>query len=88
MTATDNVTLNAISPAQSRAARGLLNWSRDDLSERCGVAKRTLLRFETGEGDTRSATLAAVRSALEAAGVVFIEQNGDGPGVRLRKVAT
>jgi hypothetical protein len=25
------------------------------------------------------------RPALEAAGVIFVEENGEGPGVRLRK---
>jgi hypothetical protein len=30
-------------------------------------------------------TLAAIRRALVAAGVIFVEENGDGPGVRLRK---
>jgi hypothetical protein len=38
-----------------------------------------------GEVATRSSTLAAIRAALEAAGVEFIEENGGGPGVRLRK---
>ena len=47
------------------------------------MAKRTLLRFEAGEGETRDTTLAAIRAALEAAGVEFT--NGDAPGVRLRK---
>ena len=48
------------------------------------MATRTLLRFEAGEGDTRPATITAIRAALEAAGVEFIEQNGGGPGVRLK----
>jgi hypothetical protein len=48
------------------------------------LAKRTLLRFETGQGETRSETLAAIRAALEAAGVEFIAENGGGAGVRLR----
>ena len=91
--ASGKVTISAISPAQSRAARGLLDWSRDRLAEQCQVAKRTIVRFEASEGETREATLAAIRTALEAAGEdtdVELEAagveftNGDAPGVRLR----
>jgi transcriptional regulator with XRE-family HTH domain len=63
----------------------LLDWSRDELANRCGVAKRTIVRFEANDGETRGSTLAAIRAALEAAGVIFVEENGEGPGVRLRK---
>ena len=83
MLASVNGTLDAITPAQSRAARGLLDWTRDKLAECSGVAKRTLVRFEASEGETRDSTLAAIRAALEQAGVVFT--NGDEPGVKLRK---
>jgi hypothetical protein len=27
----------------------------------------------------------AIRAALESAGVIFVDENGEGPGVRLRK---
>ena len=76
-----------ITPAQCRAARGLLNWSQDQLSTATGgeVAKRSLVRFEKGETEPQPRTLTAIRAALEAAGVIFIASNGDGPGVRLRK---
>ena len=84
MIASDKATKNAITSAQSRAARGLLDWSRDQLSDSSGVAKRTIARFEAADGETRETTLAAMRTALEAAGVEFIEENGGGPGVRLR----
>lgn len=72
---------------QVKAARALLGWSQDDLAKGSGVSKPTVARLETGEGelggyaDTREKIVAA----LEAAGVIFIEQNGEGPGVRLRK---
>ncbi len=45
---------------------------------------RTLLRLEAGTTVPRASTVAAIRTALEAAGVEFIPQNGGGPGVRLR----
>ena len=68
-----------------RAARGLVNWSREELASRAGTTERTVARIELEEGAARINTLAAIRSALEAAGVEFIPQNGGGPGVRLRE---
>ncbi len=88
MTASLKVTKGAITPAQSRAARGLLDWSRDQLADSSGAAKRTIVRFEAADGETRDTTLAAIRTALEAAGVEFIEENGGGPGVRLRRLTS
>lgn len=74
-----------ISPAQLRAARALVDWSREDLAAAAGATSRTIARLEGGETDPRQATTKAIRSALEAAGVEFIAENGGGPGVRLRK---
>jgi predicted transcriptional regulator len=74
-----------ISAVQLRAARALVGWSREDLARAAQTTERTVARVELGEVATRASTLAAIRRALEAAGVEFIEQNGGGPGVRLRK---
>lgn len=84
MNASLNGTVIAITPAQCRAARAFLNLSQDQLAEQSRVPKRTLVRFELGEGVPRGTTVEAIRTALEAAGVQFIEQNGGGPGVRLK----
>ncbi len=84
MKAIENGTKGAVTPAQSRAARALLDWSRDQLAEASGVPKRTLVRFEGGEAAPQRRNIAAIRSALEAAGVEFIAENGGGAGVRLR----
>ncbi len=75
----------AISPGQARAARALVGWTQDQLISAAGIPKRTLARFELGEGTPQRRTLAAIRTALEAAGVEFIPENGGGAGVRLRK---
>jgi len=72
-----------ISPAQLRAARALVDWSRDKLAQASGMTARTLARIEGGETDPRPSTLAAIRTALESAGVEFT--NGDAPGVRIRQ---
>jgi transcriptional regulator with XRE-family HTH domain len=85
MVSRHKVTNGAISPQQVRAARGLLDWSRDQLAIETGVAKRTLVRFEASEGETRPSTLAVIRAALETGGVEFIPENGGGAGVRLKK---
>jgi len=72
-----------ITPAQCRAARALLNWSQDHLEMAAKVARKTIADFEREARTPYDRTLAAIRSALEAAGVEFT--NGDAPGVRLRK---
>lgn len=74
-----------IVPEQCRAARALLNWSQGQLADAAKVARATLAEFEKGKRTPYPRTLEDIRCALEAAGVIFIAENGDGPGVRLRK---
>ncbi len=75
-----------ITAEQIRAARALLRWSAQDLANRSGIGFRTIQRFESESGvpGSRSKNLMTIRKVLEDAGVVFIDQNGGGPGVRLR----
>lgn len=75
----------SFSSAQCRAARALIGWSQDELEAASKVAKKTIADFERQARQPQARTLEAIRTALEAAGVIFIEQNGEGPGVRLRK---
>ena len=63
----------------------MLGMKREDLAEASEVAHSTLFEFESGRRKPHARTLAAVRAALEAAGVEFIAENGGGPGVRLRR---
>lgn len=70
-------------PAQCRAARALIDLEQSDLADAAGVHRNTLVGFEKGEGNPRASTVAAIRAALEAAGVEFIKENGGGAGVRL-----
>jgi transcriptional regulator with XRE-family HTH domain len=65
-------------------ARAALGWSIQQLSGKSGVNRNTITKFERGE-DVRTSTVNAMRLTLEAAGVIFIDENGEGPGVRLRK---
>lgn len=75
----------SISAAQCRAARAILDWSRDKLAEKSAVALRTIVDFERGARAPRDATLLSLRTSFEAAGVEIIDENGGGAGVRLRK---
>jgi transcriptional regulator with XRE-family HTH domain len=74
-----------ITPAQCRAARALIDWSQQQLAEAARIGNATLRNFEGAKSVPQNATLDVIRRALEAAGVVFVEENGGGPGVRLRK---
>jgi predicted transcriptional regulator len=76
-----------VSIGQVKAARSLLDWSQSDLVKASGVSEPTIKRLEAGTGDLggRADTIERIVTALEAAGVIFIPGNGEGPGVRLRK---
>ncbi|MGH6774621.1 helix-turn-helix domain-containing protein [Brucella tritici] len=74
-----------ITASQIRAARGLLDWSQQQLATTANVGLSTIRSFETGKRVPIANNLHAIRTALESAGVIFIDQNGNGPGVRLRE---
>jgi len=74
-----------ITPAQCRAARGLIGWSQQELASEAHIGIVTVHQLEAGASQPRHATLDVIRRAFEAAGVEFIDENGGGPGVRLRK---
>jgi len=71
---------------QLRAARGLIGWSQAELAKRAGLSLPTVKRVEIELGVRVSDDARAkLRHALEMAGIEFIDENGGGPGVRLRK---
>jgi ribosome-binding protein aMBF1 (putative translation factor) len=76
-----------LSGAQIRAARALLHWSAVDLAREASLGVNTIRRAEVADLGTSltAANELAIRRALESAGVEFINENGGGPGVRLRK---
>ena len=76
-----------LSSPQIRAARALIRWSAEDLAKETALSVTTIRRAELAESETSltSANDRAIRQALEAAGVEFIDENGGGPGVRLRE---
>jgi transcriptional regulator with XRE-family HTH domain len=74
-----------LSREQCRARRALVDWSQSALAEAAKVSRQTVVDFERGARTPYPNNLLAVRAALEAAGVEFIDENGGGPGVRLAK---
>jgi hypothetical protein len=76
-----------LTSGQIRAARAFVRWSADDLARASAVGVATIRRAELAEAETsmNAPNDAAVRRALEAAGVEFIDENDCGPGVRLPK---
>ena len=70
-----------------KAARALLGWSQGDLAEHSSISEPTIARLESVDGQIagRLSTAKKIRSALEKASIEFIDENGGGPGVRLRK---
>ena len=81
--------LKPLTSGQIRAARALLRWSAEELAQQSLLSVATIRRAELTEKQTAmtSANDVAVRRALEARGIEFIDENGGGPGVRLRKAA-
>ena len=84
---TVNMVLKQLTSAQIRAARALIRWSAVDLAKETTLSVTTIRRAELTEMETSltSANDRAIRQALESAGVEFIDENGGGPGVRLRE---
>jgi hypothetical protein len=81
-----NMAVSSLSGAQIRAARALLKWSAANLARQSLLGVNTIKRAEIVDERTSltPANEVAIRRALEAAGIEFIDENGGGPGVRLR----
>jgi hypothetical protein len=79
--------IKPLSSAQIRAARALLKWSVADLARHSSLGLNTIKRAEVADNGTSLTTAndIAIRRTFEAAGVELIDENGGGPGVRLRK---
>ena len=70
--------------AQCKMARAAMGLGVRDLAKLADVSPNTVARLERGEA-LKESTVSTIRAALEQAGVIFVEPNGEGPGVRLRK---
>lgn len=80
----------SITGAQIRAARALVRWTAGELADAAQIGLMTVRRAEAVDGivPLTTANAAAIQRALEGAGVIFVAENGEGPGVRLRKERT
>ena len=74
-----------LTASQCRAARGLLDWTQQELADAAHIGVATIWQFEGDATEPRHATLAVLKQALELAGVEFLDENGTGEGVRFRK---
>ncbi|MBZ6078444.1 helix-turn-helix transcriptional regulator [Microvirga puerhi] len=72
-------------PEQCRAARGLLDWTQEELAERAEVSRSTIRDFENSRHHLHPTTANQVVAALERGGALLIPSDEAGPGVRLRK---
>ncbi|MDF3606210.1 helix-turn-helix transcriptional regulator [Paracoccus sp. DMF-8] len=67
------------------AGRSLISMTQTELAKAAGLGQSTVIDFEKERRVVSDQAIAAIRGALESAGVIFIDENGEGPGVRLRK---
>ena len=77
--------MSTLTVEQMRMARAALGWSFEIMAEKCGVSSRTLRRIESEDGlqKATNANLRLIRETLQAAGIEFIGDELNGPGVRL-----
>ena len=73
-----------VTSAQVRMARAALGWSVRDLADATGLHRNTVTNLEVGRYAGDPETLSKIKRVLEKAGVEFSDENGGGPGVRLR----
>ena len=77
--------VDIINPAQCRAGRALLELTQTQLALAAGVGLSTVVDFEKNRRQLSNGAIESIFQALTRAGVEFIQENGGGPGVRLRK---
>lgn len=68
---------------QVKMARAALGWASTDLAKKAKISPTTVLKYEGG-GGVHSATLEKLETVLRQAGITFLEDDGTGPGVRVR----
>ena len=77
-----------MTPHQCRAGRALLEMTQPRLAQEAGLGLSTIVDFEKMRRPVSKEAVEAIQRALERRGVEFIDENGGGPGVRLRKKTT
>jgi transcriptional regulator with XRE-family HTH domain len=77
--------VDSFTPGQCKAARALLELTQVELANAANLGLSTIVDFEKKRRQVSVAAIQAIRDALAAYGVELIDENGGGPGVRLRK---
>lgn len=72
-----------LTPALCRAARGLLNWTQEELAQRADLSRSTIRDYEGCRHQLHRATVIQLRRAFEEEGVIFTDVPGHGPGICL-----
>ncbi len=79
------ISSRTLSPAQCRAARGLLDWSQEQLAQASGLSRSTVRDFESGRHEPHRGSLTLILQTLTAQGVELVAaSDGAGEGVRFR----
>jgi transcriptional regulator with XRE-family HTH domain len=73
-----------MTPSQCRGARALLDMTQPELARAAHLGLSTVVDFERMRREVSIEAIAALRGALERRGIIFIDENGGGPGLRLR----
>jgi transcriptional regulator with XRE-family HTH domain len=71
--------------AQCRGARALMDMTQPQLADAAKLGLSTIVDFERDRRQVSDDAILAMQTALARSGVEFIDENGGGPGVRLRK---
>jgi transcriptional regulator with XRE-family HTH domain len=77
--------LKSITSVQCRAARALLGMTQPELAKESGLGLSTIVDFERMRRHVSDEAVQAIQIALKRNGIEIIEENGGGPGVRLRQ---
>lgn len=77
--------VDQITSNQCRGARALLDMTQLELASAAELGLSTIVDFERSRRSVSTEAIQAIRIALDRAGIEFIDENGGGPGVRLRK---
>lgn len=72
-------------PEQCRAARGLLNWTQEELANLAGVSRSTIKDFECHRHALHRTSEDMLVKAFEEGGVQILAEEIEGPGVRLKR---
>jgi transcriptional regulator with XRE-family HTH domain len=65
-----------LSIEQCRGARGILNWTQQELADASGLSKTAINNFEKGHSDIKNESLKSIKYAFVSAGIEFIGQHG------------